>query len=58
MLPGESLGNFPDPERMSFVKNDFVFGYGISVTTAQLAALFSFANNGFLQDLKNIKAFD
>lgn len=54
MLPGESLGNFPDPERMSFVKKrSLSFGYGISVTTAQLARAYSvFANNGFLQDLK------
>ena len=54
MLPGESLGNFPDPERMSFVKKrSLSFGYGISVTTAQLARAYSvFANNGSLQDLK------
>lgn len=54
MLPGESLGNFPDPERMSFEKKrSLSFGYGISVTTAQLARAYSvFANNGFLQDLK------
>ena len=54
MLPGESLGNFPDPERMSFEKKrSLSFGYGISVTTAQLARAYSvFANNGSLQDLK------
>ena len=54
MLPGESLGNFPDLEHMSFVKKrSLSFGYGISVTTAQLARAYSvFANNGFLQDLK------
>jgi len=54
MLPGESLGNFPDLEHMSFLKKrSLSFGYGISVTTAQLARAYSvFANNGFLQDLK------
>lgn len=54
MLPGESIGYFPEQERLSSLKKrSLSFGYGISVTTAQLARAYSvFANNGYLQDLK------
>ena len=54
MLPGESTGKFPDSERMSFLKKrSLSFGYGISVTTSQLARAYSvFANNGSILDLK------
>ena len=54
MLPGESIGNFPEKDSMSSLKKrSLSFGYGISVTAAQLARAYSvFANHGYLQDLK------
>jgi len=57
MLPGESTGHFPEQRRMNFLKKrSLSFGYGISVTTAQLARAYSvFANHGYLKDLKITK---